>query len=243
VDKEQYEIMRRLEDSLWWYVGMRRIVSTLLPESCEKDGTWRILDAGCGTGANLDCFSSLGTVYGLDVADEGLQHCQMRGHDRLVKGSVEQLPFNSDVFDLVTSFDVIYHRAVCDDCDALREFHRVLRPGGTIVLRVPAYDWLRGAHDVAVHTKHRYNRGEVHRKLSEAGFQVKRVTYANMFMFPLALIKRLLESRGAVMTNDLCLPQPTVNALLTRVLSTEAHLVRRVSLPWGLSVIGVGVKK
>lgn len=242
MEKDQYEIMRRLEDSFWWYVGMRRIVSALLPPPVPGGASWRILDAGCGTGATLDFLAPRGAVVGVDIAAEALSRCHERGHRLVSRGSIEQLPFPGASFDLVTCFDVIYHRAVSDDVAALREFHRVLRPGGRVLVRAPAYDWLRGVHDAAVHTRHRYTAGELRLKLNQAGFRVVRLTHANCLLLPMAVAKRLLEGWGAAFPPDLEQPHPLLNRLLTALLSLEARAVRRADLPCGLSVIGVGVK-
>lgn len=242
MEKEQYDIMRRVEDSHWWYVGMREITRGLLRDVGAKGADLRILDAGCGTGATLDFLSDRGAVIGIDVSSEGLRHCLARGHRHLSFGTIEQLPFRSDCFDLVTCFDVIYHRAVGDDVRALREFYRVLRPGGSLVVRAPAYNWLRGAHDEAVHTRHRYTSPEMRDKLEMAGFQTQRVSYANCFLLPLAILKRVLESRGAVFPPDLNQPRPLPNKILALLLKLEGFVMRRADLPWGLSVVAVGVK-
>jgi SAM-dependent methyltransferase len=237
MEKEQYRIMRQLEDSFWWYVGMRRISAALLPGLPPGRDQIAILDAGCGTGATLDFLSERGRVFGVDIADDALDHCTTRGHRNLSKGSLQQLPFRDASFDLVTSFDVIYHRAISDDVAALREFHRVLVPSGQLLLRVPAYDWLRGAHDEAVHTRQRYTASGLTSKLEHAGFRVQRITYANCFLLPLAVVKRLLEGRGATLPADMNVPRPAVNRLLAGILGMEAKLLRHVSLPFGLSVI------
>ncbi len=243
MEKEQYQIMRRLEDSFWWYVGMRRITEALLTSLPIKNDPVRILDAGCGTGATLDFLRQRGHVFGVDIADDALAHCLARGHRNLTKGSLEQLPFRDASFDLVTSFDVIYHRAIANDTGALQELHRVLAPSGLLLLRVPAYDWLRGAHDAAVHTRPRYTAGELASKLELAGFRVQRVTYANCLLLPQAMIKRLLEGRGAALPADMNLPRPVVNRLLAGILGVEASLLRHLTLPFGLSVIGLATKE
>ena len=108
MEKDQYEIMRRIEDSFWWYVGMRRIVSALLPPLVPGGASWRILDAGCGTGATLDFLAPRGAVVGVDIAAEALSHCHERGHRLVSRGSIEQLPFPGASFDLVTCFDCLH---------------------------------------------------------------------------------------------------------------------------------------
>lgn len=242
MDKEQYEILYRMEQTHWWYLGMQRIVGSLLDKYLEKKDGLRILDAGCGTGGMAGYLQRFGSVAGIDVADEALRGCRRRDLRCLAQASVERLPFAGESFDLLTSFDVLYHKAVVNDRQALREFHRVLKPGGMLLLRVPAYDWLRGGHDVAVHTRHRYSRGELVRKLSAAGFRVRRTSYADSLLFPAAALKRLLEGGKGHSHGDLELPSPLVNRALLGVLSLESALLPAVSLPWGLSVMAVGEK-
>ncbi len=242
MDKEQYEILYRLEERHWWYLGMRCIVDSTIKQYLDPSKSYRILDAGCGTGGMMQHLRGFGSVTGLDIADEALIRCRQRDLSRLARGSVEHLPFATSSFDLLVSFDVIYHRAVSDDRLALSEFQRVLSPGGLLVLRVPAYNWLRGSHDIAVHTGRRYSRLELGQKLLEAGFEIRKLTYANCLLFPVAAVKRLLEGAGRSMRPDLDLPSPWINRTLLAVLSFESALLNAVSLPWGLSVLAVAKK-
>src|SRR5207248_8255591 len=144
--------MRAVEDTHWWYLGMRAIASDLLA-SLPLPPAPLILDAGCGTGGNAALLERHGWLVGVDLSDLALDLAAGRGHRPLARASVTALPFPDQTFDLVTSFEVLYHRAVGDDVAALGELRRVLRPGGHLLLRLPALDWLRGAHDAAVHTE------------------------------------------------------------------------------------------
>lgn len=240
MEKAEYERMYGLEKTHWWYVGMRRVSAAFLGRPGQP-GNWRVLDAGCGTGAGLDFLGRYGSVYGVDLAQEAIGFCQLRGVERVARASVDGLPFPAGSFDLVTSFDVLYHRAVEDDLSALREFHRVLKDGGLLLLRVPAFDFLRGHHDAMVHTRHRYQSGELVAKLRQAGFAVERVSYANFFLFPLALAKRALERNGKAVSDVQPARRP-INALLAGVLGAEASLIRRLSFPFGLSLLALARK-
>lgn len=242
MDKEQYELLYQLEERHWWYLGMREITSALLSRHLNGNRPARILDAGCGTGGMVQYLGRFGTVYGVDIAEEAIDGCQKRGLRTVVRGSIEQVPYADASFDAVASFDVLYHRAVIDDMKALVEFARVLRPGGLLLVRVPAYDWLRCTHDVAVHTRHRYSENELERKLTSAGFQTKKLTYVNSLLFPVAAAKRLLEGTKRSLISDMELPPPPVNSMLFSALKLEAMLVGKVSFPWGLSVVGVASK-
>src|SRR5688572_28801414 len=125
--------MYRVEDSMWWYVGMRRIGEALLDGRLQPG--LRILDAGAGTGGNLRWLGRFGTAFGVDLAPEALHFCRERGLTTVARASVTDLPYRDSTFDLVTSFDVIYHLGVADDVAALREAARVLKPHGTLLVR------------------------------------------------------------------------------------------------------------
>ena len=182
-----------------------------------------------------------GRVTGVDIAGEAVALARRRGLGRLVRGSIGALPLRSESFDLVTSFDVLYHLGVEDDLAALRELHRVLRPRGVLLIRVPAYDWIRGAHDQAVHTRHRYTRPELAGKLERVGFRVEHASYANGLLFPIAPAKRLLERHdGCGGVTDLWQPPGPLNRALADLLTLESGWVSGPGLPWGLSVFAVG---
>lgn len=243
MNREEYEIMYHLEDTHWWYVGMRGVVSQLLREHDVNSypETMRVLDAGCGTGGTLQRLQGYAFAAGIDACEEALELCRKRGLHELVQGSVAEMPFADGSFDLILSFDVLYHRKVKDDMAALKEFRRLLKPGGRLLVRLPAYNWLRGSHDEAVHTRQRYDAAEIRRKMSQAGFQVERVTYANTVLFPIAALKRLGEMAfGWGGGSDVKAVSPLVNRALAGVLGMEARLLSITSLPWGLSVFGLG---
>lgn len=240
MERDQYDLMFRQEERHWWYLGMRTISEALLETSLgPPDGRAELLDAGCGSGGTTRWLTRWGRVTGVDLAPEALSLARRRGLSRLARASVEALPFAEASFDVVTSFDVLYHLRVEDDLVALGELRRVLRPGGLALVRVAAHNWLRGAHDEAVHTRHRYHRRELVDKLRAAGLVVERASYANCLLFPIAPAKRLLERRDPAGTTDLWQPPAPLNALLGRLLGGEARFITRSGLPWGLSVVAV----
>ncbi len=235
--------MFRVERSHWWYLGMQSITENLLNRLRLSDIA--ILDAGCGTGAAMTGYlSKYGTVTGIDLSPLALDFCKKRGASRLGCASVLDLPFAPSTFDLVTSFDVLYENSVLNDKAATREFSRVLRPGGRIFLRLPAYDWLRGQHDEVIHTARRYNCRQVVSILQACDLDVELASYANMFLFPIALIKRMFERtfRKHDPVSDLSFPAGPLNTLLKKILSSESPLISRQAVPFGLSVIAIARK-
>jgi len=237
MEPEQYALMARVEHDHWWYVGMRRLVAALLADAVPEDSAWRVLDAGCGTGGTTAWLRRYGWVVGVDLAAEAAPFWPERGLHAMARGSVAALPFAPARFDLVTCFDVLYHQQVADEAPALAEFWRVLRPGGLLLLRAPAYQWLRGAHDTAVHTRHRYTRSELAAAVRQAGFDVTVATYGNSFLFPLAALKRIGERWLGESQAEMAVPAPLVNAIFAGVLGLEARLAARWALPAGLSVL------
>ena len=244
MNPEEYEVMYQVEDHHWWYLGMRHITCHLLDRHLPRVGpALKILDGGCGTGAAMKYLCRYGEVTGFDYAAEALRFSQKRGHTRLAQASVLEIPFARDLFDLIVSFDVICERGVHDE-QALAEFARILKPGGLVMLRLPAYDWLRGKHDIATHILHRYTRGEIGAKLKGSGFTPLCLSYANMFLFPIVVAKRLSERLFSPHQtgSDLTLDPGALNGALCTILSAEALLVSSSGLPFGLTVVAVARK-
>lgn len=248
MEPEEYGTIAALEDRHWWYVGMRALAAGLLRQlSGAASRPGRVLDAGCGPGGGLRWLGEFGAVTGFDLHPRAVRYAAAAGP--VVQASIQALPYPAARFDLVTCFDVLYHLAVTDDRAAVAELARVLRPGGWLVLRVPAYDWLRGAHDRQVHTRHRYTRVEVRALLEAAGLRPGRVTHAGLLILPPALVARLAQQpTGAAAGrahSDVALPAPWLNALLIGVMRLEAGLVRLAGpegLPAGLSILAAAQK-
>ncbi len=245
MDPREYELIYQVEDRHWWYRGMESITRAMLARWYGASSQLSILDAGCGTGKAMSTFlADYGCVTGIDVHPLALDYCRKRGLSQIARASVLDLPFASAQFDVVTSFDVLYEKAVANDLVALREFVRVLIPNGRVFLRLPAYDWLRGRHDEMVHTQKRYTAKEVARLIVQSGLMVEHISFANMFLFPVALLKRVGEKLTGARdeASDLRVSAGLFNKLFEKILASEAPLVARYSLPFGLSVVAVGRK-
>jgi ubiquinone/menaquinone biosynthesis C-methylase UbiE len=245
MEPQEYGLMFDVERAHWWYLGMEKITRAILNQWFPRGANARILDAGCGTGAAMSTYlADYGNVTGIDFSPLALNFCRKRNLTSLGLASVSNIPFPPESFDLVTSFDVLYEQAVPSDFAALTEFFRVLRPGGFVLLRLPAYNWLRGQHDLTIHTARRYTAPQLKRLLIDSGFQTCRVGYANSFLFPLAAAKRLLErlKPSASATSDLSLNVGMLNGLFKHILASEAFFISRTGLPFGLSVIALARK-
>jgi len=240
---EEYARLAAIEERHWWYAGMRRITRALLgPAVAARGRRPRLLDVGCGTGLNVAEAGRWADAVGVDVSDEALRFARARGI-AVARASIEALPFADATFDVVTSFDVLYHRAVGDDARAVRELARVLAPGGLLFVRTPALAALRRAHDDAVHGARRHSRGELRALLDGAGLRVERLSYCNTLLLPMIALRAAVDrTRPARQGSDLEeLPAP-VEALLGGALALEARLLRRVDLPLGASLIALASK-
>jgi SAM-dependent methyltransferase len=239
VKLEEYERMYAAEGRQWWYAGMRAIGFGLLEAALPARPHLRFLDAGCGTGRNLEQLAGHGRAVGLDLSEEAVRFCRRR--DVLVaRGSVLHLPFAASSFDAALSLDVLYHAWVADDRAAVRELFRVLRPGGLLLLRVPALRLLWGAHDEAVQSRHRYHRRELRSLLDGAGLRILRLSYCNTILFPLLLLRRTLDRLLSRHGSDVeFLPAPLEWAFKKALLLEAALLRRGKDLPVGASLLAL----
>jgi SAM-dependent methyltransferase len=237
----EYDTLKAMEDRHWWYAVLRNLVSMTLPSRLPPLA--RVLDAGCGTGGMLGFLTNeipLLEASGIDVSEVAVRHCHERGLPMVSTGSVNALPFADGEFDAVLSLDVLYHEAV-DEESALREMRRVLRPGGVLVLNLPAFEALRGSHDVAVGGVRRYRMCHVQRLLKVHSFDAVITHHWNAWLF-LPLLARRQWSRWQTagarssVASDLRLPSPAWNRLLTVAGRLDALLCRLLRIPFGSSI-------
>ena len=231
-----YPILFRVEQSHWWHIGRRRILATFVESICAqvKDRRPRILDVGCGTGANLLMLSKYGDAEGVDVSEDALTFCHERGLDKVKLGAAEELPYDDGTFDLVTAFDVVEH--IDDDLAGLKEMRRVLRPGGHVLLFVPTFMFLWGLQDDVSHHRRRYRLSELRRVLEHAGFEIERTTYANItFFLPILLIRKLMRLTGIKAASENNINVPAFNGVLGQLFGAEGWILRYTNLPFGVS--------
>jgi SAM-dependent methyltransferase len=242
----EYDIMRSVEDGHWWYRVLRQLAIDEIAALVADLPMPRIVDAGCGTGGTLDAIRRrfpAARLAALDVSPLALRHAHERGFTGALEASVDAMPFRDSSLDLAVSLDVLCHQEV-DQARAMKEFHRVLVPGGRLIMNLPAFECLRGQHDVAVGTARRYTPSEVHDLHERSGFSVERIFCWNAWLFlPILLWRRLGSVAARVSVNaarsDLALPPAAVNASLRALGSLEAALCRRLRCPVGTSVFSV----
>lgn len=243
MELEEYKSMYELEDTHWWYRGLHDLLfSEVRRIFCEK-GRIDILDAGCGTGLTLKGLSRYGNSFGIDISETALNYCQMRGLKRIVEASTLELPFRDGSFDLVVSADVLYHKKVKNDSGAIKEIYRVLKKGGILIINLPAHDYLRRRHDEAVHTRHRYTRGELFSKLMGSKFKIIRISYRNAFSFFVLLFLKLIGRKTYKKTYaDIKAVSVPINSLLYSFLRIENSLLKRINIPFGTSIFCISKK-
>jgi SAM-dependent methyltransferase len=237
----------RAEARHFWFRGFRSFVTPLVRAATAGRSRVRILDCGCGTGANLDLLNRFGRGYGFDLAETGLRLGREAGRARLARASVTAAPFPDGAFDLVTSFDVIYSLQDADERAALAEMFRVLAPGGHAIINVAAMEMLRGDHSVLSHEIRRYDRAGLHARVTAAGFTVVRLTYTNVALSLPLMVTRALQRRRGLRDereahHEIAVPPAPVNALLTGVLWVESLWLRLFDAPFGSSLLCLAQK-
>ena len=228
--------MYRLENHHWWFVGKRLLVDALLA-GVLRPGS-RVLDVGCGTGAMLAHLGARARTVGADRSVRALEYCRRRGLGTLVRADGDRLPFAPRTFDVVLLLDALEHFA--DEGSLLASVHGVVRPGGTVLVSVPAYQFLWSAHDESLHHVRRYTGATLRRALEQSGFVVRRLTYTNTVALPPALLVRGVLGRFGLSRRpgtDFAIASEPLNGVLIAIYRLEARALRHIRrLPFGLSV-------
>jgi SAM-dependent methyltransferase len=241
---QEYQTMRAVEDSYWWYRTLRshvvrELASRLLPGA-------HVLDAGCGTGGMLDSLRrhpARWQLSGHDISPDAVRLTRDRGFDSITQGSISSIPIPPDQCDAVVCLDVLYHKAV-DESAALRELHRVLKPGGWLLLNLPAWDSLAGEHDRAVEGVRRYTPDRIRALLAPPLWHIESLHGWNALLFPAVWTSRQLSRlRNQTATgpaqSDLKPLPPFLNQLLAAISATDLAVCRSFQIPIGTSLFAV----
>jgi SAM-dependent methyltransferase len=227
-----YRQLFELEDDHWWFRGRRAVIHAMLSR-ISLPSEPRILDAGCGTGRNLTEYARLGRTEGIDPSPEAVAFCRRRGLDGVRQSGVERLPYDDERFDLVTATDVLEH--IPDDAGAARELRRVAKPGGRLLVTVPAYQWLWSQHDDSHEHQRRYTLRRLRSALTRAGWEPHVQTYFNSILLPPIALVRTVSRNGERSDYDMA-SGPLNHALFLPMRMEAALIARGGRLPAGVSI-------
>jgi SAM-dependent methyltransferase len=234
------EATARAERDHFWFRGFRRFVTPLFDRAAAGRRDLVMLDCGCGTGHNLQLLQRAGRGFGIDITFSGLTYAVSRGDRNVAQASAARLPFAGELFDIVTSFDVIYSLPDEIERAAVAEMWRVLKPGGHLLLNVAAMPMLHGSHSILSSEIRRYSRRGLRQLLESAGFRIERITYTNFSTFPLVAGVRLAQKvigGHHESAAEITVPAAPVNSLLSAVLAVEAAALTFIDMPAGSSLL------
>ena len=238
MQSHHYPILYQVEERHWWYVGRRRIIRSLVEKICSTLGNSnpRILDVGCGTGANLKMLAEHGRAEGVDISQQAVDFCHERGLESVKLGAAEDLPYENDSFDLVTALDVVEH--LDDDVAGLREMRRVLCPDGRLLLFVPAFMFLWGVQDDVSNHRRRYTLPSLLRAVEAAGFVIEWSSYANIsFFLPVLLVRSVMRWLGLRADTEYGINISLMNGPFSRLFAAERFILKDGKLPFGVSAV------
>lgn len=236
-----YTELEKRENGDWWFIGRRKIISTLLSQHLKNKKNLSIVDIGCGAGDVMNVTKEFGDVIGVDNNKQIIEFNKKSGRNAII-ADIKKLPFAKQSFDLVTLLEVLEHLE--DDSAALKESCRILKPKGTLILTVPAFPFLWGSHDMVAHHKRRYIKQELVAKLQHSGFKVQKISYMNTFLFPIIFSIRVLKNLFKTDNNksDFFEYPVLANWLLAHIFSLEAQLLKKINFPFGVSLVAIAQK-
>jgi SAM-dependent methyltransferase len=234
VEEVLFDQFHRLEEGHWWFRGRRAVIRALTRRASPAPHP-RILDAGCGTGRNLEEYARLGRAVGVEPARPAVEYCRARGIE-VHEGTLDELPFEDASFDLIFASDVLEH--IEDDVEAMRELRRVAAPRARFVITVPAYTWLWSHHDDRHHHVRRYTRGLIETRTRLGGWEPVYSSYFNtVLLAPIAVTRAVQRLRPPPEATDYELTPARLSGLLELPMRAEAELIGRGGrLPAGVSI-------
>jgi SAM-dependent methyltransferase len=238
MDTQVYRRMAELDAVHWWFVARRKILASLIARRIRPPAGARILEVGCGTGHNLAMLSRFGHVEATELEPEARQLAAERLGRPVLEAALPDLSmFPADDFDLVALLDVLEH--VEDDAASLAAIRGRLKPGGKLLVTVPANRWMWTAHDAAHHHHRRYEKRELAEVVTGAGFDIDLLSFMNSLLFPPIAAARLAGKMLGRDSADDAIPPAPVNAMLRGVFGLESGLIGRVPLPFGVSLVAI----
>jgi len=249
---EEYEVMHAMEKNHWWYQGLRDYLNTFIRlYPVEANAKVKILDAGCGTGGNLAFLSSISSSYsleGFDLSDKAVEYSSTKAPSaEIYSGNICAPMLKGESYDIAYSMDVVCIPGWTNAKDGLKQICSALKPGGVLIINLPAYQWMYSEHDVAVHVSERFTKANVEEMVVELGLQMQSCSYRVFFLFPLVFLLRLptilFKKKMEKAKSDLSLPSPLLNRLLSSTLKLENRLIKMgLTLPFGSSISFVASK-
>jgi SAM-dependent methyltransferase len=238
MERAVFDRMAELDQDHWWFIARRRILAEVIERVVQPPNPARVLEVGCGTGHNLAMLGKYGVLEACELDDCARALAAKRLGREIKTARLPDLSmFERDSYDLVALLDVLEH--VPDDVGSLKAILRRLKPGGALVLTVPANPWMWSAHDVAHHHFRRYSKRELARVIREAGFEVQLLSFFNALLFPLVAAARIVGKVTRKESADDSLPSAPVNAVLEKVFGLESGMIGRVPMPFGVSLVAV----
>ncbi|UZK64874.1 class I SAM-dependent methyltransferase [Sphingomonas sp. M1-B02] len=242
MDRIVYERMAAHDTTHWWYRARRDILADYLTRWGGLPNDSRILEIGCGTGHNLPMLAQFGEIDAIEIDETARETASARLGKPVGTSPLPELEgVEPGSYDLVAVLDVVEH--VEDDVAALKAIATALKPGGKILITVPAHQWMWSAHDVVNHHKRRYSKATLLAALAAAGLEPRKLAWFNSLLFPAAVAARFVGKLTGKDDSDDSPPPKALNAIFERIFRLERHLVGRVPLPPGLSLIVLAVPK
>lgn len=238
MERAVFERMAELDQDHWWFIARRRILKRLIERVVQPPPKARILEIGCGTGHNLEMLKAFGRLEASELDRCALAVANKRLPRKVKEAKLPDLSmFERNGYHLIALLDVLEH--VADDLGSLRAIHRRLKPGGALLLTVPANPWMWSAHDAAHHHFRRYTKKQLEELFLRSGLEVQLLSYFNTLLFPLVAAARIVGKITRKSSADDKLPSAPVNATLNKIFGLEASLLGRIPLPFGVSLIAI----
>ena len=240
MDPKSYSEIAETQLVHWWFVGRRTIIRDTVSRM-QLPQPAKILEVGCGPGGNLKMLNDFGHVKAFEMSEDAINMARKQTSNcfEIKVGSCpNNIPFEGELFDLICMFDVLEH--IEEDGETLLALKKLLKDNGKLLITVPAYQWLYGAHDKLLHHKRRYSLNELRSKVENSGYKIEKLSYFNSILFPFALAVRVYEKifSGAKPSGG-GTPKKLINNLLCYLFKSEKYLLRYLSFPFGVSLVAI----